>query len=131
MDTTETLERSQLRVRIKDQGLKEKDDELFATLTYGNVTIEIPYTYINSVTLSRQGAYDAQANSFFHAAIQQIYHDMHYDMDGFLHPYHRDGERFDMLPMSHNPLHRKEPRDIGTFVFYNEGKTRTPSKRKK
>lgn len=121
------IERSKLRVRIKCKGLKKEDNELFATLTYGNVTLEIPYTYINSVTLSRQGAYDSQANSFFHAAIQQMYHDMHFDHDGFLHPYHRDGEKFDKLPMSHNPLHREDPRDIGRFVFYNEGDKRTPS----
>ena len=90
---TGTPKTSSLRVRpfipcMKDE---EKDGrEEFATLTYGNVTVELDYTILRNIRLYDQSPYMAKTVSIFHAAVREIVREMHVVMDGRIPDHHRE-----------------------------------------
>jgi hypothetical protein len=116
--TVNTKDRSNLRVRTRVPSIDLQ--EPFATLQYGNVTVEIPYTDLEKVKLNDGSEFGVKSAQLFSSAIRQMIFDMRHDMGMGLDPYHRDGERFDKLPMSHNPLHREDPGTINEYVFYED-----------
>jgi len=81
------------------------DREPFATLTYGNVTVEIDYTIMRYLQLDIESINYAKTVGMAGRAFEEILNEMLVTMHGSIPRYHRDTEEFKQLPFTHNPLH--------------------------
>lgn len=89
--------------KLKITLMKHLENEPRAVLSFGDVTISIPYTLIRSITMDNRSM--AKDVAMFSAGVDQIFMDMNLAMGDEGQRYHRDTEEFKRLPFSHNPLH--------------------------
>ena len=79
--------------------------ETSATLTYGNVSIKIPYTIFRYLSMHSESAVFSKAHSIFNRGCEEILKEMKFELYGEMPRYHRDSEEFNNLPFTHNCIH--------------------------
>lgn len=107
-------ETTPLNIRVAVPVYKEQVREPFATLTYGNITIEIDKTVIGFLGLNSNSNHMAAV--LFSNAIDQIQTEMHLDETGRYSAFHRDNPQNKFWNDLRNPLHSQRQKDYYTQI---------------
>lgn len=99
------MKTSKIKIRPFIPCLKDEEKEgrePFAILKYGNVTVELDYTIIQSLTIDNHSL--IKATSIGISSFREIMKEMVFDMTGVLPNNHRDCENRNSS-ITHDPLH--------------------------
>lgn len=88
---------------IKDEEIEGR--EPFATLTYGDITIELDYTIMRMLSIDNRSHIMFNTIGLAHGAFNEIIKEMDYHIYGKLPNTHRDGDHPILKAIDKNPLH--------------------------